>query len=304
MSEEQQSATAPETNTPPPSSEVPAQQSLQQPLDAIPPNDKPAWAPDWSFKFGEEMRKVDEFFHPLAKDEEALKKVKDFYMRAESSAQNKTKLESYRKQYEPIVQKIGKLQDYYNQGDHDRVMELLGYSDETLFQIAKQKLDRLRMEPQQKEMWEKNRQGTLEKERLMEENEMYRSQATQELARVTGMELDMALDKAEFSSIRDAYDKAYGSGAFRDLVVDRGAYLVAQRGDHIRPSELIPMVAKEFAPFINAMSGMTQASQPETTTIIKPKSIPQVGKGSGSPARGGIRSLDDLRKKAAQLSGE
>jgi hypothetical protein len=164
------------------------------------------------------------------------------------------------------------------------------------------------MPAEQKAIFEEKRRYELENQKLLEQNESYRSQAMQEMARTVNYEVDSELGKVNYSPIKDAYDKAYGSGAFRNLVLDRGAILVERAGRHVPPSEVIAMVAKEFAPFISQTQGTAtsvQGTEPvaqHTNQTNQPKIIPQVGKGSGSATRGAVSSIDDLRKlKAAAM---
>ena len=270
----------------------------------------PEWKPSWTYELADGKKgEIDEFFRPLAKDDETLKKLVDHHKRAALSEIYKKDMLEYKSrigEYEPTVKSIEKLREWYGAGNHERVMQELGYTDEMIFQIAKEKLDRMKMEPQARQAFEQKRQAELAHEELLAQNELYKSQAMENLAKATQYELDVELGKADVQPIQEAYDKAYGSGAFKQLVIDRGSILVDRAGKHIPPSELIPMVAKEFAPFVQGQSapGMaaidpqnqSQLNQPVPAAApAKPKVIPVV-KGSGSPARGGVRSLDDLRK--------
>jgi hypothetical protein len=262
------------------------------------------WTPDWKYKFNGQEKEVDEFFRPLGKDQQSLQKLKDFIQRAEAVEMYKPQalkakdLETKWSKAEPVMSAFEKLNDLYGKGEHERVLEQLGYTDEQLFKLVKQKLDRQAMDPQSRALHEEKRQYQLEKERLMQENEQYRSQASQEMARVTNYELDSELGKADYASVKDAYDRAYGSGAFKNLVIDRGAILVDRAGKHIPPSELIPMVAKEFAPFVGGQQqGIAAPAAPQSQPQLKV--IPQVGKGTGSPAKTSINSIADLKKAAA-----
>lgn len=281
-----------ETTTPEvPQTEAPA--TTDQAATTPPPE----FVPDFSYEFDGKKREIDPFFRTIIKDEDSLKKVRDYIQRADASTKYREKMTGYEKDWKPVVDNVNKLQQYFAKGEHDRVFEALGYDDETLFKYVKSKLDQAQMPQEQQQIIEAKRMAELEKERLLEENNSYREHASQELARVTDIELDMELAKPQYATLTEAYDKAYGDGSFKTLVIDRGAYMVSQQGQHIRPGQLLSVVAKDFMPFLAGQQG----NPIEQQTQQKPKVIPNVGRGSGSPARQAIRSLSDLKARSKQL---
>jgi hypothetical protein len=262
--------------------------------------EKPAWTPDFTYEFDGRKREIDPFFRALIKDEDSLKKVRDYVQRADALVKYKGKLEGYEKEWKPVVDQVSQLQKWYSKGDHERVFQALGYDDNTLFQYVRQKLAQAQMPDDQRAAMEAKRNAELAQERFSEEYSMRQAEIQQELARVTQIEMDMELAKPEYVSMQQAYDKAYGEGSFRSLVIERGAYMVDQTGSHVRPGEVLKSVARDFMPFMSASQPMA-AQEQMTQQQQKPKVIPNVGKGSGSPARSAIKSLADLKKRAAQL---
>jgi hypothetical protein len=189
----------------------------------------------------------------------------------------------------------------YAAGDDERLMEELGMDDERLFKLVQEKLRRRELPVDQRESIADKRRLQLEKEELLAQNEQYRSQADRETARATEYELDFELGKADYQQIREVFERANGPGSFKALVIQRGAYHVERAGKHIKPSDLIPMVAKEFAPFVGQVQGTATPAEIPNPQVSKPKVIPQVGRGAASPAQSQIRSLDDLKKRAAAM---
>ena len=259
----------------------------------------PAWAPDYTYEFDGKKREIDPLFRGIIKDEESQKKVRDYIQRAEALPKYRDKVQNYEKDWKPVVDQVSQLQKYFEKGDHDQVFKALGYNDEMIFKYVKAKLDQAQMPEDQRQLIEAKKMAELEKERFMEENNSYREQASQELARVTEIEMDIELAKPQYATLQAAYDKAYGSGSFKNLVIDRGAYVVTQQGQHVRPGQLLTMVAKEFAPFLS--QNTDSVSEPQQPQQQVKKVIPNVGKGSGSPARQAITSIADLKKRAKQI---
>lgn len=260
----------------------------------------PVFTPDWKYKFNGQEKEVDAFFRPLAKDPAALEKVKDMIQRAEAVEMHKEKSKQYETkiaEYQPTLETVGKLQEMYQKGDHERVLANLGYTDEMLFKIAQEKLNRLQMPEEQKAQWQKEQKLVLENEELLAQNETYRSQAQQELTNLTGYQLEAELGKADYQGMKEMYEAANGSGSFKQLVIDRGAYLVDRAGKHVPPSEVMASVAKEFAPFINKAA----AEAPPVAAQQKPKVIPNVGRSGGSPTRGAVTSIAQLKQLQKQF---
>jgi hypothetical protein len=280
---------------------------LKGKADAVPAAEVAApFVPDWKYKFNGQEKEVDPMFRAIAKDKESLEKLKDFMQRADAVDMHKMKTKEYEEkigQYQPTVETVTKLQELYQSGDHERVLQSIGYTDDMLFKIVQEKLNRQQLPPEQKALWEEKQKWSLEKEQLLSENEKYRSQAFQELTTATDYQLDMELGKAEYQGVKDAFDRANGSGSFKQLVVDRGAYLVDKTGRHVPPSEVMAAVVKEFSPFVqqNQMAGAAGVHAGAGTVTQKPKVIPNVGKGGGSPTRSAITSIAQLRKLHQQL---
>jgi len=263
----------------------------------------PAWIPDWKYKFNGQEREVDEFFRPLAKDAQALEKVKDMIQRAEAVEMHKTKTKEYETQLsevKPEIETVAKLRGMYDRGDHERVLANIGYTDDMLMKIVKDKLDRHQLAPEQKAQYESEQRLRLDNEKLLADNEMYRSQAAQELTNVTGLQLESELGKVEHQAIKEAYEKAHGDGSFKALVLDRGAYLVDRAQKHVSPSEVMASVLKEFGPFVTQVQNAAVGT-PEVQTQQKPKIIPNVGRGGGSPALSRITSIDQLKQLQKQF---
>lgn len=261
--------------------------------------DTPAWSPDFTYEFDGKKREIDPLFRNIIKDKETNEKVRDYIQRADAAAKYREKMQGYEKEWKPVVDQVSKLQQWYAKGDHDRVFQALGYTDQEIFQYVRNKLQQAQMPENERAAIEAKRMAELEKERFSEEYSIRQSELQQELARVTHIEMDLELAKPEYVKIQQAYDKAYGDGAFKNLVIERGAYMVDQSGQHVRPADVLKSVARDFTPFLSASQPQEQEQAPQQQQKLKV--IPNVGKGSGSPARQAIKSLADLKKRAAQM---
>jgi hypothetical protein len=272
---------------------------------------------DWSFKFNDEVKQVPEELR-WVNDKQKAEILKEMYQKSEAlgfhkeqTASFKQKIQDYEgkvKSWEPIVGQVAQLQELFDKQDHKGVMEVLGYSKEDIFKLAKQFIDEEAMPPEQKQLLEQNRQSMLAQEQFQRQNEYYRTVAEQQLASLTSIQLDSEFGKPDVQAVANVYDQKFGAGKFRDLVLSQGEVLVAQQKRHIPPSELVPMIVSQFAPFVQmtqnqagaaGQTAQTQAS--EGSARPQAKVIPNV-KGT-STAIGGksISSIADLRQLRQNL---
>lgn len=248
----------------------------------------PSYEPTWKYQFDGTEKELDPFWRPLVKDKETNQKVLDAVQQLEAFPKWKQKAT----EYEETVETVKQLSELFQKGDHERVLEALGYKDEVLFDLVRQKLERSKLPPEQRAVLDEKRKLQLENEKLLRDNQSYQSSAQRELARVTDYQLDTELGKAEYKKVVDAYDGAYGSGAFKKRLYATGEAMVTSLGRHVPPAELLETVMRDYAPFLK------QASAP---AVEQPKVIPQVSGGNGSPGKKAVTSVDDLKKLRRQM---
>lgn len=267
---------------------APATQEAAPAPEAIPA--APSYEPNWQYDFDGEKREVDAFWRPLVKDEESNKKIVDALQMIDAFPKWKEKAT----QYGEVNDAVQQLSKWFQEGDHDRVLSTLGYTDEMIKNIVIARLEREKMPPEQKQAYEEKNRIKLENEKLLAQNEQYQMAAQRELERRTDYELDTELGKAEYKKLVDAYDGAHGSGAFKRYVATRGDAMVRSLGRHVPPSELVGSIFKEYQPFMN----QGQAA------VEQPKVIPQVKSGSGTPGKKAVTSIADLKKLRSQMIDE
>ncbi len=304
MSEPQETiapTTTPEASTAPVETPnaAPAAVSPEGQTATPPPPD--AYTPDYGYRFQDKTHEIDEFWRPLIKDKDTEAKVRDVMQRAQAVESYKTQLQEFEGKLgetSKVTDTVQALNDLYNKGDHERVLEQIGYTDEMLYKIVAEKIQRAKMPEDQKRLWEEKRQTQLENERLQRDTETARARYSEEITRTIDYQLTQELGKPEYQSMIKMYEGANGEGSFRKLVIDRGAFLGNQRGGvTIPPHELIPMVSKEFQPFM--VGNQTAAPVVQRTGL---KVVPNVGAGNASPAKQGIKSIDDLRKRYNEIT--
>lgn len=254
----------------------------------------PTFNPDFKYTFDGQQKELDAFWRPLIKDQETQKKVIDAVQRAEA-------LDSWKgraSDAEKTVDVVKQLDELYEKGDHERVLSSLGYTDDMLYAIVMQKLQREKWSPEQKQSFEEKSKLALENEKLLTDNQKYQQDLQRDLQNKTDFEIDALLGRSEHLNLVQAYDRAHGSGTFKNKVKQVGDAMVRGAGKHIEPAEVLKEVIREYAPFLSA--------RPDP--VAAPKVIPKVNSGSGSPGKQAITSIEDLKKirsaKYAQSDNE
>jgi hypothetical protein len=312
--EKEQTTTTEEVT--PSSAAVTSQQEQSAPVKEPPTGGQSAQAatvsdftPDYTYKFRGEIREIDPMFRSLIKDKESQQKVRDFVERAEAFEFHKTKSKEYESQIqemEPLVQQLKAYQKAYLEAEtpeqHLNLLNEIGYDSEMLKDVVREILRREQMPEEQKRYFEASRRAELEKRQLLEQNNGIRQEFNSLLMNVTQQQMDLEFGKAESRDLIDAYEAANGEGSFRQLFLERGAYLTDRAGRHVAPAEVMAHIRKEFGWALAPRQAAGAANVP----IIKPKqkTIPSVGTQNGSPTQPAISSLADLRAKYKQLTGQ
>ena len=271
---------------------------------------------DWSFQFQDETKEVPEDYRWFEEAEKA-EKLKDLYQRAEALEYQKQQSSTFKSQYEgsqkqlseyePVINQVKQLQQWYGENDHKRVLESLGYTKEDLYKIAQDYIELDKMPEHERQLHNQNRQAQVEREQLIQQNEVYKSRADEQLRTLTRIELDSALRDETASKVAEAYDAKHGAGMFRQLVIAQGEATVARLGRHVHPSELVPGVVKQFAPFMSmgaeSPAGAAHEIQGSVGIQNPNKVIPNPKGKSASVGRSSVSSIQDLKDLRQKLHG-
>ena len=299
VTEEVQGTAAPEGTvevTPPPEPSVEAAPAGEGAAGTEPA--PPAFTPNWSYKFDKEERVVPEHWRAVAKDEKTYAELVEALQSREALPKHKQRAEEYEQrisQYEPVVNTVTKLKELFAQGQHERVLEAIGYDADMLKNVVREIMKREQLPPEAQAAFNEKRRLELEKEKLESENMEYRSERERELVQQTDFQLDQELGKPEYARLREVFEASRGTGTFKQYVVSRGSHMVSSLGRHVTPSELMAEISKEYAPF---MSVAATGTQPAAKKVV-----PTVAGVGGSPAQKGYGSLEELKKRQQQLQG-
>ncbi len=167
---------------------------------------------------------------------------------------------------------------------------------------AKKILELREMPPGDRQAYEaaaQNRQRLVD----LESQNQYLSQSHQQVAvSARTQELDWTLQRPEVAQLVQAYDTRTGKpGSFRQAVIERGQYHALRSGQDLTPEQAM----KDFLNYLGGPQSLMPAptSQVANPGMAEKKPVITNIQGRGtSPAKKGVKSIDDLRKRAKEMA--
>jgi hypothetical protein len=280
----------------------------------------PAWTPNWKFKAFDKEHEVEEWVRPLVKDAETEEKIKKLHSKAYAMDGMKEKLEKQRGEFETYKSTVTpKLKTYdfldviLKNGDFDTFFDRIGVKDEVLFDWFEKKLEMLQASPTQKAEYQK--QMALKQQSYSQATQLEELQQAhaEQIYQTRMMQLDSTLMRPDVSQYAQAWDQRKGQiGAFRKLVIDQAAAVYSQTNGvkDLSAEEAVDYVIQNFGVILGlqqqAQTPQVAMNTPQTTVVTPPTApvIPTIASRGTSPVKKVPKSLDDLKKLAAELSAQ
>jgi hypothetical protein len=282
-----------------------------------PAQSTPPWTPNFKFKAGGKEHEIGEAYRGIIKDQATLDEVKRLHEKAygldsvlksrESMEHQLQSLAPKLQEYETVTKNFARLSHFVENGDFDSFFEGLGISEEQIAQWVQHKIELANAPKHVQEAYAKNRQLLAQTFDREQENLSLRSQASEiEKARAYGAVYETVSSLApDFAS---AYDAKMGEGAFIEAVINKGVQILNATGYEPPVEKVVALLQDELqrlgfaAQAPQQMQGMQQATQPQAPTGVAPTpkpAIPVIPAGGKSPVQTPIKSMEDLKKRAA-----
>lgn len=278
------------------------------------------YSPNFKFKSLDNEYEFDPVFHPIVKEEIVEKRLRELYEKAYGLDSIKPKYQSLQSKYQQaeqfignIVPQINEMREAYQRGDFDTYFKLQNVPEEKILQWVIGKAQYMELPPEQRKVLDEKRAAETKALQLERQVGTYQQQLEEQVTQAKAYSLQVALERPDYKSIAQAFDARAGRpGAFRDAIIDAGelAWIRSNGKVDLTPEQAIQQVIAYWgnpakpaeAPIIPAQQQpmMThQQSQPQRTATI-----PNVaGRQSTSVAKSKPKSIEDLKKLAAQMSG-
>lgn len=260
---------------------------------------------------------IDEWARPFIKDQETEKKVRELFEKAYGIDFLKNKNETFSKEIEATKKDYSTLQGAVNEAFAyknlavnkagelvngvalEKLFEHIALPKEAVYQWVLKELEKRDLPPEQRKVYDERDQKDLDgynQSRQIEETEArYRDIASKAME----AEINFVLARPEVNPIVQAYDTQNGQGAFRQFVAEYGVMHFNAYGEDPSAEQAISAVIKRLG---DAYKGKP-AEVANPTASEKPLPvIPNVSGKGVSPTRKAPRSIEDIRKLAAEAN--
>lgn len=318
----------------PAAKEAPAPQTLEQKIrekgTVAPPLEKaaapgapaaPAFTPNFKFKAANKEHEIPEFLRGVIKDEQSQKFLHQLFEKAYGIDTIKERFNGVRQEFQQLEQTHGKVmntvqmgREAYQRGDLDTVFKTFRIDENKVLQWAVRKVQLSQMPPDQRQVHEareaaERRAWELERMQASQGQEHLQSQSEQLMTM-----LDMVLEQPTYSSLAQEYDarqkRPDSPQTFRDLAIRMGEFEFHTSGKVLSPVEAAQRAADllgggtQKPPQQVATAAPAQQATPAAPQKIILPNVGGTGKPASTPAKSPPKSLDDLRKIHAQMTGQ
>jgi len=259
----------------------------------------------------DQEKEIPDFLKDVIKDAETEKKIRELFEKSDGLdvvkpkfQETRQELKQVRTEFQNMQTQIGDLRTDYQRGDFDSFFKKLQIPEEKVLNWMVEKIRYNQLPDDQRRILDERKQAqqqVYEQERTLTSREQA---YMQQLSSAKGELLELGLEKAETKSFSDSFDARFGkAGAFREAVVNVGE-AAWDRGIDLSPQQAIKQVMDHYGKLISGQASAPQGAAPATPPPVKsePPTIPNVsGRQSSSPTSSKPKSLDDLRKLAANF---
>ena len=286
------------------SAEAKPLEGTQEDMEAAPP----PYNPNMKYKFEGKELPIDEFFKPLITNEEAEKRIRELSEISQAFPKYKETYEEYKQiapQYQSLVSELQELGNLRQQNLPEFLSKMQVQPQDVLEQmdpaIIKQHVARLYaledLTPEQRHAYNQQQQAVRERDLLQRRTQELERQVFERDVERKSFELEQSMGTSDVKDMQTRFDAIYGSGAFRNEVIQAGQIAFQLQQRDLTPQEAIQTVMKKFGPVLKQNTPQTV----QAPTGEKVKVIPNVTSRPVSPGKTKPKSLDDIRKLADMM---
>ncbi len=286
----------------------------------------PAFKPNYKFRVLDKEHEIDKRFHSIIKNAEDEKLVRELYEKAYGLDVVKPKLAAEREEnlriskentsikasidnLRGIVQKVVQTGNYLKMGDF---FQRLNIPKELVLRYAAAEVELSELPPDQQNLMQSKIEAERRAEALEQQNQEGQSRFEQLRVEQKRVEFEMEMQKDDVKAAEAAFNARMGNQeAFRKAVADLGVLTWYQSDGKIdlTPTEAIQKVIALYG--LKPASDMTGAAPTQAAPAANGQSgkkviqrtnqtIPNINGRSGSPLATKPRSIEDLKKLAAE----
>jgi hypothetical protein len=296
-------------STPAPETGLDSLKSIPKGKEVAASTAAPAYQPNYKVKSYDKEYEIDEWVRPYIKDADTEAKFKKLYEKAygydvktQFHDELKSEYEKVRSEYDQTDKALSMLGEFVKDNDFDSFFDGLNIPKNKVLEYALDLVRREQMPPDQRQAWEANQLARQQAKYYQAQNEQLLANQQAFAVQQRTFELDNAIQHPEARAVVDAYNAGMGTPqAFKDYCVQIGqAY--AARGQDISAQHAV----SEAVRHLRAVNpGLVQAQAPSATHVVQASQKPVIpniqGRGT-SAVKSTVKSLDDLKKRARDMS--
>lgn len=312
-------SSTPAVDSTPASSATPAANASAAPASGTPAEQTPAWTPDFKFKAAGAEHEIPELYRGLVKDQKTLEEVKRLHEKAyglDAIAQSRDALKRQiaeefspkLKEYENVSKNFNKLSYFVQNKDFDSFFQGLNIPEKDIVEWIQRKIELAQATPEVRQQYEQARQLRQQQYELQQQNQMYEAQMLEFQQAQAFYTVEQTVSQLAASHAQ-AYDARMGEGAFLQQVIDRGIAITTSTGQEPPVEAVVQQLVGELEKL-----GVIQNSQPapagqqaqmqgapQGSPAKQKPSLPVIPAGGQSPISSPVKSMDDLKKRAASM---
>jgi antitoxin component of RelBE/YafQ-DinJ toxin-antitoxin module len=258
---------------------------------------------------------IDDFMLPVLKDADTEKKVRELYEKAyglepvKADRQSlREKLQERETQFQSLESEVTQAMGFAREKDFDSFFDAVGIPKSDVLRYALELVQREQMPPEQKAAWQQQRETAQRVREYEQQNQQLMQSQQQLMVRQREFELSSALARPDVSAVAQAYETGMGNpGAFREYVIRIGQAYAAQ-GQDIPAEKAVEEAVRHLRAVNPALGQQTQQQAgPQTSQVVSPNQkpvIPNIQGRGATPIKSTIKSLDDIKRRAAELSAQ
>lgn len=274
----------------------------------------PAYTPNLKFKVHDKEKEFDASFKEFIKDKKTEDLVRDLYTKADGIDEIKGKYQKASEGYKNLHAEHSNLNSSINNlskmvamDDFDGFFQAIKIPEERILRWVQQKLQRMEMPPDQRQVYESNMQAQRQAMALQEQNQYLQQNVSQQQTEFREYQLKSVMDRPDVNTTVQSFDAKHGPGSFRREVVMRGIAHYNANGVDIQPEQAVREVMQ-----LIGQGGVQPTAQVNTNgqqmqpgVLQAPAPVPVIphvqGRGSSSPVKTRVKSIADLKKAAAAM---
>ena len=277
----------------------------------------PTWTPDFKFKVMDKEHEIDPLFHSVIKDEETLKKVKRLHEQAlgiphleQSRDEFKNKFTSAQPrldEYSRVEGRLNKLSHFVEQKDFSSFFNEIKVPKQEIFAWVKREIDMMDAPPAVKAQYEQSQVQNQRLYDLQQENENFRMQQQEIEQQKAEQMLEQSINQMAGAEAQFYNERMQNPTAFRDYLIARGQQIQTMTGQKVPLSQVIDQVKLEFQrlgviPQQAQQQPMAPQGMAPQVIPAQPKpTIPVIKAGGASPVSTPVKSMKDLKERAASI---